>query len=186
MPKQIAVVAVIAAVALFVAITGCDNRHPTEDPGAAAHSSAPVATESTSIEATLRPSKTQGRLKIEIKNIGTLPFTFLDIREGCAGCEEFWEVEVRPTSGKTLKATMFYSPVDLPWKASIEPGKTYVREIQPSAYVEFRHHKADEDGAIIVHYRVKHPEDWASMLVPPYPTFSTKPLNGKLADYLLH
>ena len=40
-------------------------------------------------------------------------------------------MEVRLASGKTLKSTMFYSPVDLPWKASIEPGETYVREIRP-------------------------------------------------------
>jgi hypothetical protein len=179
------VMAVIAAVLLLAGVAGCDSRHSAEDQGTA-NSSTPAVAESTSVEATLRPTKRHGCLEIEIKNIGTRPFTFMDIREGCAGCEELWEVEVRLASGKTLKPMMFYSPIDVPWKASIEPGKTYVREIQPSAYVVFYHHKADEDGTIIVHYRVKHPEDWASMLAPPYPMFSTTPLKGKLADYLLH
>jgi len=184
MQNRIMVVAVFATVPLLVGVVGCGGRHPAENQGIA-DSAAPVTTEPAPVEATLRPSKTQGRLEIEIKNIGTRPFTFLDIREGCAGCEEFWEVKVQSVSGRTLKPMMFYAPVDLPWKVLIEPGKTYVREIQPSAYVEFYHHKADEEGAIIVHYRVKHPEDWTSVLAAPYPTFSTKPLKGNLADYLL-
>lgn len=179
-------VAVILAASVFVGVAGCDGQHPGEDQGAAAHSSTPAAKESDLVEASLRPSRTHGWLEIAIKNIGTRPFTFLDAREGSACCEEFWEVEMRLASGRTLKPTMFYSPIDLPWKVSIEPGKTYVREIQPGAYVEFYHPKTDEEGAIIVHYRVKHTDDWTSLLAPPYPAFSTRPLQGKLADYLLH
>jgi len=186
MSKRFTMVAVVATVPLFVGLAGCDGQHPVENQEIASHPSASVPTELASVEASLCWAKKPGFLEIEIKNIGTRPFSFLDIKEGSACCEEFWEVEVQLASGKTRKPTMFYSLVDVPWKASIEPGKTYIREIQPGAYVDYYRPKANEVGTIIVHYRVKHPNDWATMLAPPYPTFSTKPLKGKLADYLVH
>ena len=140
------------------------------------------------VEATLRRAKKSGFLEIEIKNVGPRPFTFLDVQEGCAWCDEFWEVEVRPASGETLKPMMHYSPAGVSWKASIEPGKTYVREIQPIAYLGFFYPKANEmqgECTISVHYRVKHPGRWVGLsLPPPYPTLSTTPLKGKLADFL--
>ncbi len=186
MSNPFTMIAAIAAVPLVGGVAGCDGQHPVENRELASPSSASVAIESASVEATLRWAKKSGFFEIGIKNIGTRPFTFLDIQEGTACCDEFWQVEVRLASGKTLKPMMFYSPEGLPWKVSIEPGKTYVREIQPGAYVDFYRPKAVEEGTIIVRYRVKHPDDWASILAPPYPTFSTDPLNGKLADYLLH
>ena len=179
-------IAVIAAFPLFVAVTACGGRQSAENQEIAARSSSPDATDTAPVEATLRRAKDSRHLEIEIKNIGTRPFTFLDIREGTACCDEFWEVEVQLASGKTLKPMMSYSPEGLPWKTSIEPGKTYVREIQPGAYVDYHPGNADEEGTIIVRYRVKHPKDWASMLTPPYPMFSTRPLAGKLTNYLYH
>ena len=184
MSNLFTMIAAATSVPLFLGVAGCGSQHPTENHGTA-DSFTSVATEPGPVEASLRWAKKPGFLEIEIKNVGTRPFAFLDITEGNACCEDFWDVEVQLASGKTLKPMMFYSPTDVPWKASIEPGKTYVREIQPGAYVDLYHPKADEEGTIIVHYRVKHPDDWKSMLAPPYPTFSTKPLKGRLADYLV-
>jgi len=186
MSDLLTMIAVIAAVLLPLGVAGCHDRRPVEDQGIASRSSASAAAEPTPVEATLRWVGKSGFLEIEIKNTGDRPFAFLDVQEGSACCEEFWEVEVRLASGKILKPAMFYAPVDTPRKVSIEPGKTYVREIQPGAYVQFHQPKADEVGTIIVRYQVKHADDWTSLLAAPYPTFSTKPLEGKLADYLLH
>ena len=134
MSKQITVMAMFAAFPLFVAVTACGVRHPADNQGTA-RSSSPVATERLPSRPRSAVPRHSRYLEIEIKNTGTRPFTFLDIQEGTACCEEFWEVEVQLASGKTLKPKMSYSPEGLPWKASIEPGKAYVREIQPGAYV---------------------------------------------------
>jgi hypothetical protein len=136
------------------------------------------------IEATLEPSEKRGRLKIKIKNNGREAISFLDVREGGTTCDEFWSVEVRLASGKTLKPMMFYQPYYPAFKTSIEAGRTYEREIRPGAYVEPYHPQADEQGTVIIHYLAKDPEKWKGKLSSPYPIFSTEPLKVKLSDYL--
>jgi hypothetical protein len=186
MSNPFAMILVSAAVSILVAVAGCGNRHDADNQAISSPDSTPAARESASVEATLRQAPGTRHLEIEIKNIGNRPFTFLDIREGSACCDEFWDVEVRMPSGRPLKQNMVYSAEGLPDKVSIEPGKTYLREIQPGAYVDYRPGKAEEEGTVIIRYRVKHPSDWQSVLPPPYPTFSTQPLKGKLTNYLFH
>jgi hypothetical protein len=142
------------------------------------------ATQPRPVKVTLRRAKNPRFLEIEIKNIGTQPFNFLDVAEGCACCDRFWEVEVRSASGKPLKPMMLYAPLGLPSRASIKPGDTYIREIQPGAYVDSYHPRSGEQGTIIVHYRVKSPDKWKGLLAPPYPTFSTQPLKVRLNEFL--
>lgn len=180
---QIAMMAAVTMVPLYLGIIGCGHRHSPDSQEAAKPPTQAAAHELPSVSAIIRPSQRRGRLEIEVKNTGTQPLTFFDIQEGCASCDEFWEVEVRPESGDAVRPVMHYAPAGVPYKVSIEPGKSWLREIQPGAYVQTIHPQERQAGTIVIRYRVKYPVPRKGPLALPELTFASQPLTVKLTDY---
>ena len=138
-----------------------------------------VSTNTPLVEATLTSSR-KGWLRIEVKNTSTNPVRLVDVREGTGLCDKFWRVEIELGPGKTLRPIMFYAPADTPHLVTIDAGKTYVREIQPGAYVESYHPKSNETALITVHYEVKEPERWTKD-AEPHLRFSTNQIKVRLS-----
>jgi hypothetical protein len=123
----------------------------------------------TTVEAVLVAAE-KGFLRIVVQNKGREPITFLDAREGSATGATIWNVEIRLEDGRILAPAMRYQPGDPSYRVTIEPGRSYERIIQPSAYVEHPHQR-NGPATVVVHYAM---QDSIS-------SFSTRPLRLDLS-----
>jgi|GEM_PF-3363781 len=110
---------------------------------------------SDTVRATLEPSTNRsGLFVIRVTNVSRNAIRFLDIREGSGECGDFYEVTVqRGAERYESKGNCFYAPADMPKTVELAPGKTYERDIQPSAYVWGEAHLAPP-CSITVTYRL--------------------------------
>ncbi|MGD9126210.1 MAG: hypothetical protein PVH19_02425 [Planctomycetia bacterium] len=88
------------------------------------------------IRATLetKPDK-PGQFVIEMTNTSDKTVRFLDVREGCGLCGDFYEVTI-VKDGKTLSSdgVCGYSSLDPPKIVELAPKQTYRRDIIPEGY----------------------------------------------------
>ncbi len=75
---------------------------------------------------------------MHVTNVSAKTVRFLDIREGDAGCGDFYEITVEK-DGKTYesKGRCWYAPGSGIGIVELAPGQTYNRDIQPGAYLQF-------------------------------------------------
>ena len=118
------------------------------------------------LSATLQKHPSEaGTYTIIITNSSDKVVHFVDIREGTATCNAFWEVTIQ--KGEKIHRSgenSLYSPAGVPHAVAIHPGKTYSRLIQPAAYV-FREEHLSQPYSITVTYRVlkKKREQWSGL-----------------------
>jgi hypothetical protein len=90
------------------------------------------------VSATLEVSKA-GWVRVTVTNITDEAIRFVDVREGCAMCDQFWCIEVRMENGEKLASVMRYAPGETPYEGTeitLNPGQKYPREFQLDAYVD--------------------------------------------------
>ncbi len=89
------------------------------------------------VRATLEPSTNRdGHFTIHITNVSSNTIRFLDIREGAGNGGNIYQIVVAK-DGKVRESgdTCVYSGPGVPEIVSLNPGRTFDRDIQPNAYV---------------------------------------------------
>jgi hypothetical protein len=136
------------------------------------------APKSAPVIATLESLK-KGWVQLTVTNTSDKTIRFIDVREGSAACYQCWRVEAVVDGNKKLPpAISIYSPGDVPFEVTLQPGQKHVRKFQLVAYVQW-HSKEAKQANVVVHYEVE-PAYFKRATNAPYLRFSSKPLKMKV------